>query len=443
MASFDSHHPPALDLINQCVHCGFCLPACPTYVLWGQEMDSPRGRIYLIKLAGEGAAEMNKPWVNHFDTCLGCLSCMTACPSGVEYGQLIESTRSQIERNYSRSAADKLFRGLIFKLLPQVEQLRRMRPFLLFYQRSGLQSVIRRSGLIKLLPLRLRAMETLLPIIGPKQEISPITPAKGVKRKRVGLLLGCVQREFSSEINAATVRVLAAEGCEVVTPHEQSCCGALLMHAGQEAPALAFARHMIDTFDHADVEVIISNAGGCGSNVKEYAHQLRDDPQYAARAKGFSAKCKDVAEFLVELGPQANRRPLALKAVYHDSCHLQHGQRVQVQPRQLLRAIPRLELLEIGESALCCGSAGIYNLVQPKTADELADRKAEMIATLDPDIVATGNIGCMLQIASALNHKGSSLEVLHTIQLLDASINGTKILTNTERFDGRKQISKK
>lgn len=443
MASFDSHHPPALDLINQCVHCGFCLPACPTYVLWGQEMDSPRGRIYLIKLAGEGAAEMNKPWVTHFDSCLGCLSCMTACPSGVEYGQLIESTRSQIERNYSRSAADKLFRGLIFKLLPQVEQLRRMRPFLLFYQRSGLRSVIRRSGLIKLLPLRLRAMETLLPTIGPKQEISPITPAKGVKRKRVGLLLGCVQREFSSEINAATVRVLAAEGCEVVTPHEQSCCGALLMHAGQEAPALAFARHMIDTFDHADVEVIISNAGGCGSNVKEYAHQLRDDPHYAARAKEFSAKCKDVAEFLVELGPQANRRPLALKAVYHDSCHLQHGQRVQVQPRQLLRAIPRLELLEIGESALCCGSAGIYNLVQPKTADELADRKAEMIATLDPDIVATGNIGCMLQIASALNHKGSSLEVLHTIQLLDASINGTKILTNTERFGGRKQISKK
>jgi glycolate oxidase iron-sulfur subunit len=215
------------------------------------------------------------------------------------------------------------------------------------------------------------------------------------------------------------------------------------MHAGQEAPALAFARHMIDTFDHADVEVVISNAGGCGSNVKEYAHQLRDDPQYAARAKGFSAKCKDVAEFLVELGPQANRRPLALKAIYHDSCHLQHGQRVQVQPRQLLRAIPRLELLEIGESALCCGSAGIYNLVQPKTADELADRKAEMIATLDPDIVATGNIGCMLQIASALNHKGSSLEVLHTIQLLDASINGTKILTNIERFGGRKQISKK
>ena len=443
MASFDSHHPPALDLINQCVHCGFCLPACPTYVLWGQEMDSPRGRIYLIKLAGEGAAEMNRPWVNHFDSCLGCLSCMTACPSGVEYGQLIESTRSQIERNYSRSAADKLFRGLIFKLLPQVEQLRRMRPFLLFYQRSGLRSVIRRSGLIKLLPLRLQAMETLLPTIGPKQEIPPITPAKGVKRKRVGLLLGCVQREFSSEINAATVRVLAAEGCEVVTPHEQSCCGALLMHAGQEAPALAFARHMIDTFDHADVEVIISNAGGCGSNVKEYAHQLRDDPQYAARAKEFSAKCKDVAEFLAELGPQAKRRPLPLKAVYHDSCHLQHAQRVQVQPRQLLRAIPRLELLEIGESALCCGSAGIYNLVQPKTADELADRKAEMIATLDPDIVATGNIGCMLQIASALNHKGSSLEVLHTIQLLDASINGTKILTNTERFGGRKKLSKK
>ena len=427
MAAFDTHHPPAPDLINQCVHCGFCLPACPTYVLWGQEMDSPRGRIYLIKMASEGAAEMTDQWVQHFDSCLGCVSCMTACPSGVDYGKLIEATRAQIERNYPRTTGDRLHRQMIFSLFPNIGRLRLMRPFLAFYQKSGLQAFVRGSGLLEALPERLQAMETLLPKLGPKHEIPPVTPAKGDKRKRVGLMLGCVQREFSSEINAATMRVLAAEGCEVIAPPEQSCCGALLVHAGQEAPALEYARRMIDTFEKAQVDVIITNAGGCGSNVKEYWHQLRDDPQYAGRAKKFSAMCKDVAEFLAELGPQAPRNPLKMRVAYHDSCHLQHAQKVRSQPRQLLSGIPQLELLEVGESALCCGSAGIYNMVQSKTADELADRKANLISPLRPDAVATGNIGCLLQIGAALERNNQKIPVMHSIQLLDASINQTQL----------------
>jgi glycolate oxidase iron-sulfur subunit len=241
-------------------------------------------------------------------------------------------------------------------------------------------------------------------------------------------VLGCVQREFSPEINAATVRVLSAEGCEVVAPPEQPCCGALMVHAGEEEPALDHARRMIDTFEKADVDVIITNAGGCGSNVKEYGYQLRDDPRYARQAKQFSAKCRDVAEFLAELGPAARRHPLKMRVAYHDSCHLQHAQKVRSQPRALLTAIPGLELLELPEGPLCCGSAGIFNLVQPATADALANRKAEVIAPLKPDAVATGNIGCILQIQAALARNGQNTRVLHSIQLLDASLSGREDL---------------
>jgi glycolate oxidase iron-sulfur subunit len=422
MGAFDSHHPPAPELINQCVHCGFCLPACPTYVLWGQEMDSPRGRIYLMKMASEGATELTPQWVQHFDSCLGCVSCMTACPSGVDYGKLIEATRAQMERRRPRAGFERLHRKLIFALFPRVERLRWLRPFLALYQRSGLQEWIRRLGLLKLFPDELQAMDTLLPRLGPEVQIPAVTPAQGTKRARAGLLLGCVQREFSPDINAATVRVLAAEGCEVVAPPEQSCCGALLVHAGEENPALDHARRMIDAFEKADVDVIITNAGGCGSNVKEYGYQLRDDPKYAQRAKQFSAKCRDIAEFLTELGPAATRHPLRVRVAYHDSCHLQHAQKVRSQPRALLSAIPGLELLELPEGPLCCGSAGIFNLVQPATANALANRKAELIAPLKPDFVATGNIGCMLQIQAALARNGQSPRVLHSIQLLDASL---------------------
>ena len=249
-----------------------------------------------------------------------------------------------------------------------------------------------------------------------------MTPAQGEKRRRVGLVLGCVQREFLSEVNAATARVLAADGCEVVAPETQPCCGALLVHAGQEQPAVELARRMIDEFEAAGVDVIISNAGGCGSHLKEYGHLLRDDPKYAARAKQFSAKCRDVAEFLAELGPRAVRHPMAMRVAYQDSCHLQHAQRVRSQPRALLAAIPGLKLEELPEGAICCGSAGIYNLVEPETADELGDRKAQHITAAQPDVVATGNPGCLLQLRAALGRKGEKTPVLHTIQIVDASI---------------------
>ena len=421
-SAFDLHHPPASELINQCVHCGFCLPACPTYLLGGQEMDSPRGRIYLIKMASEGAVAMTSPWVRHFDTCLGCMSCMTACPSGVDYGKLIEATRAQIERLHPRSAAEKIHRRMLFSLFPSVSRLRLMRVALSVYQKFGIQRLVRKSGLLKILPARLQAMESLAPKITRCEEIADITPAQGVQRRSVGLMLGCVQRVFLSEINAATVRVLVAEGCKVVAPARQPCCGALLLHAGEEASAVELAKKMIDEFENAGVDAIITNAGGCGSHVKEYGYLLRDDPEYAARAQRFSAKCKDVTEFLAELGPCAERHPLEMRVAYHDSCHLQHAQHVRSQPRALLAAIPGLELLEIAETSICCGSAGIYNLVQPETANRLADRKAAHIAPLDVDAVATGNPGCLLQLDAALQRRGDPTAMLHTIQLLDASI---------------------
>jgi glycolate oxidase iron-sulfur subunit len=390
-------------------------------------MDSPRGRIYLMKMASDGATAMTDPWVQHMDTCLGCMSCMTACPSGVDYAKLIEATRAQIERRHPRSTAERLQRWMIFNTFPRVDRLRMLRVFLLAYQKSGLQSLIRGSGLLKLFPKQLGAMEALMPKLGPRQTIAAVTPARGEMRKRVGLLLGCVQREFMPEINAATVRVLAAEGCEVVAPPDQPCCGALMVHAGEETPALALARRIIDVFERAKVDAIITNAGGCGSNVREYGYQLRDDPQYAERAAHFSAKCKDIAEFLEELGPRTERKPLNIRVAYHDSCHLQHAQRVRTQPRAQLSAIPGVELLDLPEAALCCGSAGIYNLVQPDTADALADRKAQHITSAKPDVVATGNVGCMLQIAAALERRGHRTPVLHTVQLIDASINSRPV----------------
>ena len=423
-SSFDSHHPPAPAIIDQCVHCGFCLPVCPTYVLWNEEMDSPRGRIYLMKLASEGTAPINPSWVSHIDSCLGCMACMTACPSGVDYGKLIEATRAQIERQHKRSFAEKLYRKFIFSTFTRPDRLRLLRWPLGIYQNSGVQTLLRALGVFKLLPKKFRAMEALLPRLSASEPTPEVTPAVGPRRRRVGLLLGCVQREFFQDINAATARVLAAEGCEVVAPAEQGCCGALLVHSGEEESALALARKTIDAFERANVELIVTNAAGCGSGVKEYGHLLRDDPQYSARATAFAAKCRDVSEVLAGLVPRAARNPLRLRVAFHDSCHLQHAQGVRSQPRALLSAIPGIELLEIPESPICCGSAGIYNLVQPDAASALGDRKAQLIANLHADVVVTGNPGCLMQLQSSLEKIGQKTPVLHTIQLLDASLRG-------------------
>jgi glycolate oxidase iron-sulfur subunit len=426
-SAYDAHHPPSRELIDQCVHCGFCLPTCPTYVLWKEEMDSPRGRIYLMKMAAEGAATINETWVGHFDACLGCMACMTACPSGVDYAKLIEATRAQIERRYARPAAEKRFRRFLLSVFTHPNRLRALLLPLRVYQKTGLQALVRRMGIPKLLPTRWRAMEALLPQLPAQETLLELIPAQGERRRRVGLLLGCVQREFFPQVNAATARVLAAEGCEVLIPAAQPCCGALPMHVGEEGQALRLARQMIDLFEKAQVDAVIINAAGCGSNVKEYGHLLRDDAEYAARAQAFAAKCRDISEFLAELEPRATRHPLRLRVAYHDACHLQHAQGVRTQPRMLLRRIPELELLEIPESAICCGSAGIYNLVQPDAAAELGDRKASHVVTLNADMVVSGNPGCLLQLQSALARAGQKLPVRHIVELLDASIRGISV----------------
>jgi len=427
ISAYDDHHPPSGELIDQCVHCGFCLPVCPTYILWKEEMDSPRGRIYLMKMAAEGDASINETWVSHFDACLGCMACMTACPSGVDYGKLIEATRAQIERRYERPAKEKRFRSFLFSTFTQPKRLRLMSMPLRLYQQMGLQTLVRRIGIPKLLPKRLQAMEALLPRVPAPEKVPELTPAQGEKRRRVGLLLGCVQRVFFSQVNAATVRVLAAEGCEVVAPEAQPCCGALLVHTGEEEQAIQLARQTIDTFEKAEVDTVIINAAGCGSNVKEYGHLLRDDPEYADRAKAFSAKCRDIFEFLAELEPRATRHPLPVRVAYHDACHLQHAQRIRVQPRSVLNSIPNLQILEIPEAAVCCGSAGIYNLVQPEAAAELGDRKAAHVAGVNPDLVVSGNPGCLLQLQSALARAGKGMPVRHGIELLDASIRAASL----------------
>lgn len=423
-SAFDPHHPPSREIIDTCVHCGFCLPVCPTYVLWNEEMDSPRGRIYLMKLAADGQATINPQWVGHFDTCLGCMACMTACPSGVDYGKLIEATRAQIERKHDRGFAERLFRKFIFGLFTRPDRLHALRWPLLLYQRTGFQKLLRGSGALKIFPSRWRAMEALLPRLPNAERVAEVTPAQGKKRVRVGLLLGCVQREFFPNVNVATARVLSAEGCEVVAPEFQPCCGALMVHAGEEEAALQLARRTIDAFERAEVDFVVTNAAGCGSNLRDYGHLLRDDAQYAERAKQFAAKCADICEILAVLPPIAKRHPLRARVAYHDACHLQHAQGVRLQPRSVLAQIPELEILEIAESAVCCGSAGIYNLVQPDAANALGDRKAQNITPLKADVVVTGNPGCILQLRASLARVGSRVPVVHTVQLLDASLRG-------------------
>ncbi len=427
-AIFDDHNPPAAELYNKCVHCGFCLPTCPTYALWGEEMDSPRGRIYLMRLGNEGKAQLTDSYARHFDQCLGCMACMTACPSGVQYDKLIEATRSQIERHYQRSAGETIYRKLIFNLLPYPERLRAVLWPAWAYQASGLRALVQSTGLLKLLPRKLRSAEALLPAITLRELCAHMPeriPAQGPVRKRVGLLTGCVQRVLFSGVNAATARVLAAEGCEVIVPDEQGCCGALAVHVGLEEQALDFARNLIGVFERAGVDTIVINAAGCGSTMKEYGYLLRNDPQYAERAKAFAAKCKDISEVLGELEPRAVRHPLPLHIAYHDSCHLQHAQRIRSQPRQVLKTIPKLEILEVPDSAICCGSAGIYNLVQPDTATQLGDMKVKNCLSTSPDLVVSANPGCLVQISSGLKRAGRRVPVLHMIELIDAAIQGT------------------
>lgn len=430
---FDAKNPPAPKLIDSCVHCGFCLSTCPSYRVIGNENDSPRGRIYLMDAINEGQAPLSSASIKHFDSCLGCLACVTACPSGVQYDKLIAATRPQIERNYPRSWGDRLYRKLIFSLFPYPDRLRLFLLPLLLYQKSGISQIIRFTGLLKRLSPRLAAMESLLPEVTPKafqDNIPDVIPAQGKKRYRVGMILGCVQRVFFSEVNEATVRVLTANGCEVVVPKSQGCCSALPQHQGQEDQAQAIARQMIDSFADTDVDAIIINAAGCGHTLKEYDRILADDPQYCQKAKEFAGKVKDVQEFLMTVGLTTQLFPLQrepLTLVYQDACHLIHGQKISIQPRQLLKQIPGVTLREPIDAALCCGSAGVYNMLQPEVADELGQQKVINLLNTGAALIASSNPGCSLQMQKHLRIQGKEIAIMHPVKLLDLSIRGEQL----------------
>jgi len=424
--AFDEHHPPDAALIGDCVHCGFCLPTCPTYVLWGEEMDSPRGRIYLMKQGLEGEP-MTDSMVQHWDACLGCMSCVTACPSGVQYDRLIERTRAQVERRHERTKPDKALRALIFSLFPHPRRLRLVRGPLRLVQRTRLDLAMRRTGLLERLSPQLAAMENLAPRLGRPDKLPERISAAGERRAVVGMLTGCVQGAFFPGVNAATARVLQAEGCDVVIPKSQACCGALSAHNGRNEEAQRFARRLVDSFEDSGVEYVVVNAAGCGSTMKEYAELLVDDPSYAGRAKAFADRVRDVSEILAELGTVAPRHPLEMTVAYHDACHLAHAQGIRAQPRALLQEIPGLELREIAEPELCCGSAGIYNILNPEPARELGDRKAANIVATGAQVLVTANPGCLMQVTTAIERSGHPMGMVHTIEVLDASIRGLPV----------------
>jgi glycolate oxidase iron-sulfur subunit len=424
--AFDEHRPPGQDLIDVCVHCGFCLPTCPTYVLWGEEMDSPRGRIVLMDHGLEAGSDMAGMAV-HFDRCLGCMACVTACPSGVQYDRLIEATRPQVERNLRRPLGERAMRRFLFALFTHPGRLRAAAPLLAGVRRLGLDRALRRGRALRRYP-RLRAMAGLAPPVRARAAVVRLpvtTPARGSRRGRVGFLQGCVQRVFFHDVNVATVRVLAAEGFEVYAPRLPRCCGALLMHTGEEPEAVHLARQTIAAFE--DCGIVVVNAAGCGSAMKEYVHLLEDDPAWSDRARRFSEKVRDVSELLAEKTTVATRHPVPLRLAYHDACHLAHAQGVRSQPRALLREVPDLELLEPADWEICCGSAGLYNILEPEAADQLGRRKAQNLLATGAEAIAAGNPGCVLQIATHLEALARPLPVYHPMQLLDASITGRRL----------------
>ncbi|RMH66864.1 MAG: 4Fe-4S dicluster domain-containing protein [Cyanobacteria bacterium J003] len=425
--------PPDPHLIDACVHCGFCLSTCPSYRVLGTEMDSPRGRIYLMDAINEGQVQLADV-VQHFDSCLGCLACVTTCPSGVEYDKLIAATRLQVQRHYQRPAGDRWLRQLIFQTLPYPQRLRALLLPLWLYQKLGLADLEKRVGLLKrLLPKSLAAMYQMLPSLSAKTfrvRYPEVVPAQGKQRGRVGVILGCVQRLFLPEVNEATIAVLSANGFEVVLPRQQGCCGALPHHQGEQKQAQTLARQMIDCFAAAKVDAILINASGCGHTLKEYHHLLAADPEYSDRAREFVQKVEDVQVFLVKQGLVTALHPLGdrpLTLVYQDACHMIHGQKIRLEPRQLLRQIPQVQLREPLDAALCCGSAGVYNILQPDVATDLGRQKVRNLLNTHPDVIISANVGCTVQLRQYLQEQGSPVPIYHPMQLLDLAIRGEQL----------------
>ena len=408
--------------VNTCVHCGLCLPYCPTYAELGTEMDSPRGRIVLIKSLAEQRIALTDSVVNHLSLCLDCRACETACPSGVPYGQLIEVARAEIERRRPGSRLRQGVRRLSLGFfLVNPATLSFLTATLRLYQRSGIQSLVRGSRILRLLPRRLGDWERLLPKLPDTREgpLPGLIPAQGEKRARVGLLTGCVQQALFASHNHATARLLARNGAEVVVPGAQRCCGALHAHSGDRARAIALARQTIDCFESARADAVIVNASGCGAHMKGYAHLLQDDPEYAERAERFSKRVQDISEFLSKEPLQGTLGRLDMRVAYHDPCHVVHSQKIRTEPRRLLRAIPGITLTELREADWCCGSAGIYNLTQPEMAERLLSRKVANLEATGAEAVVTANPGCIIQILHGLETKGVKMKVYHLVEILD------------------------
>jgi glycolate oxidase iron-sulfur subunit len=426
---------PSDDIINTCVRCGLCLSSCPTYRELYSEASSPRGRIALIRGIAEGRLAVDAPgFLHQMDECLGCLACQAVCPSGVQYGHLLEAGRAQARATKPRGGLARLVEMVVFRyLFMNMLLFRLFSRGLWLYQRTGLQRLVRGSGLLKLLGLA--EVEKLAPTINThffvahEKRYTPNGSAPpAVEPKRAALLTGCVQSVAFAQVHEATVRTLQVNGCEVVLPLGQGCCGALHAHGGDFERARQLARQNIDALEVANPDYIVVNAAGCSHHLKEYAHLLKDDPVYAAKAKAFVGKSRDVVELLAELGPRPAQKPLPWRVTYQEPCHLAHGQKVIRQPRQLLAAIPGLELIEMKDSAMCCGSAGTYNITQPEMAQRFQQSKLDNALATGATIIASANTGCMIQLEAGLKERGQPAKVLHLVEILDAAYRNDGLL---------------
>jgi glycolate oxidase iron-sulfur subunit len=425
-SGFSETEKPEYADYSRCVHCGLCLNHCPTYRLWHQEADSPRGRIRQMALVDQGRLELGDSFVTHIDRCLDCRACETACPSGVEYGKLVELARAQIEQNYKRPLASRMARDFVYRrLLPYQSRIAAAARILRLYQRSGLASLVRATGILGLLGLQER--ERLLPQIDSQfffGELGATFPARGARRARVALFAGCIAQVTFSELNRATIRVLQANGCEVVVPASQVCCGALPEHAGVRDVARGLARRNLAAFNTDEFDAIITNAAGCGSTLKEYTRLFEGahPAQAQQQAAKFTAKMRDVTEFLAQLGLSAPMRTMPLRVTYQDSCHLAHGQKIREAPRQLIRAVPGVEFVEMALADQCCGSAGVYNVTETKASMDLLALKMDYARDSKAEAIVTANPGCILQLRAGAAIHATGQEVLHVVELLDRAM---------------------